>query len=135
MVDSFRICSSNHDTNQGTSSLSLFLLNSTPYGGGYYVRVGGTGGGAIQLAVGGTLTVDGVLSANGTVGNGDSYYGGPYWGGGGGAGGSLYLTVGALSGTGTITAAGANGYWPSYSGGGAGGRIALYLVSGRKRDK
>jgi hypothetical protein len=88
-------------------------------GGGYgYFSTAGSGGGAIRLAVSGTLQVDGVLSADG----GDSY---DYIHGGGGAGGSLYLTVGALRGSGAITANGGDSTGAG-GGGGAGGRIAIY---------
>ena len=64
-------------------------------GGGYNGASGGAGGGAIRLNVGGTLTVEGTLSANGLP---------AAWGqGGGGAGGSLWLTAGTLAGTGGIS--------------------------------
>ena len=73
---------------------------------------GGAGGGAIHITVGGTLTVDGQLAANGQNA-GD---------GGGGSGGSLLLNVGTLSGIGTLSANGADGY---HSGAGGGGRIVV----------
>jgi len=76
---------------------------------------GGAGGGAIRLVVGGTLTVDGPLSANGLGGAG------------GGSGGSVFVTAGTLSGSGRIAAVGgATG--DNSSGGGGGGRIALYCA-------
>ena len=77
---------------------------------------GGAGGGVIGLAVGGTLLVDGVISANGNNASGAS--------GGGGAGGSVFLSAGTLAGTGTIRADGGNS-GNSSSGGGGGGRLAL----------
>ncbi|MBM3883510.1 MAG: hypothetical protein FJ387_28035 [Verrucomicrobia bacterium] len=73
--------------------------------------VGGSGGGLIRLVVGGTLSVDGTLSANGTVPSVGS--------GGGGAGGSVYLTVGRLRGDGHILARGGDGE-AARGGGGAG---------------
>ena len=85
-------------------------------GGEGYLSSGGSGGGAVRLIVGGTLQVDGALSADGGAGY-DYIYGG------GGAGGSLYLTVGALRGSGAITA---NGGVSTGAGGGGGGRIAIY---------
>ena len=75
---------------------------------------GGAGGGIIRLNVGGVLTVEGQLTANGESRLAS-----------GGAGGSIYVTAGTLAGTGSVTAnGGAAGY--SLSGGGGGGRIALY---------
>lgn len=78
---------------------------------------GGAGGGAVRLTVGGKLTLDGTITADG--GHGTSH-------GGGGAGGSLHLDVGALAGTGRITADGGPYTSGSYGGGGGGGRVALY---------
>ncbi len=82
----------------------------TPFGGS-------EGGGAIRLNVGGTLTVDGQLSANGNMGLQDDS--------GGGSGGSIWVTAGALAGNGQLSADGGEGEL-SGGGGGAGGRIALY---------
>ena len=87
---------------------------------GYYGEgIGGYGGGAIRLVVGGILRVDGSLTANGGAGSGTS---------GGGSGGSIYVTVGTLAGTGTISADGGTGGSPgAYNGGGgSGGRTAVY---------
>jgi hypothetical protein len=88
-------------------------------GGGYVstFSIGGSGGGAIQLNVGGILQVDGRISANGGNGSGS--------GGGGGSGGSIWLTTGILIGSGSITVNGGNGA-DSIGGGGGGGRIAIY---------
>ncbi len=90
-------------------------------GGGYgYAgsHSGYSGGGAITLAVGGSLQVNGILSANG---DGGSY-------GGGGSGGTVNLNVGTLSGAGAILATG--GYVNGNGGGGGGGRIAVvYAVN------
>ncbi|MFO1477325.1 MAG: Ig-like domain-containing protein [Verrucomicrobiota bacterium] len=75
------------------------------------------GGGAIRLTLGGTLTVNGRLSANGNDGQQD--------GAGGGSGGSLWVTAAAISGNGLLSAAG--GFGESFGGGGGGGgRVALY---------
>ena len=75
------------------------------------------GGGAIQLTVTGTLTVDGRVSVNA-----DAVTGGYN---GGGAGGSVWLTASRLNGTGSITA---NGQLCGYflAGSGGGGRLAIY---------
>jgi hypothetical protein len=77
------------------------------------------GGGAIQLNVEGTLTIDGLVSVNADEGNC-----GNCWDGGG-SGGSVWLTAGRLKGGGTITANGQLATYP-LSGSGGGGRIAIY---------
>ncbi len=72
-----------------------------PGSGGYY----GTGGGVIRLTVGGEMTINGTLSANGD---------------GWSSGGSIYLSVAHLLGGGLIASDG--------SGRGGGGRIAVYYA-------
>lgn len=79
----------------------------------YYVA----GGGVIRLVAGGTLTVDGVICADGEA------YTKIYCSA---AGGSVWITAGRLAGTGVIRANGGD-VWGYYQGG-AGGRIALYLT-------
>jgi hypothetical protein len=74
------------------------------------------GGGAIELSVGGTFTINGRVSANGNAAI--------FPGAGGGAGGSVFLTVGALTGNGQISANGGAGHG-NLGGGGGGGRIAI----------
>ncbi len=83
--------------------------------------VGGRGGGALRLDVGGTLTINGTISANGENV--------PAWEAAGGSGGSLWLTCGTLAGNGVITAKGGTGH-PAYAGGGGGGRVAIYHGAG-----
>jgi hypothetical protein len=73
------------------------------------------------MTVGGTLTVNGQIQANGSPGSED-------WSSGGGSGGSIWLTVGTLSGTGGISANGGPSVG-AYGGGGAGGRIAIYQTN------
>lgn len=94
-------------------------------GGGNYgvaqTYIGGTGGGVINLTVGGTLTLDanGYIAANGA--GGQSYCGG-------GAGGSIWITTKNFAGNTSISANGGtagDNYW----GNGGGGRIALYYDS------
>ena len=84
-------------------------------GGNYWAPK--RGGGAIQLTVAGTLTVDGRVSANADAVTGSHD--------GGGAGGSVWLVASRLNGAGSITA---NGQVAGYSGSGSGGggRIAIY---------
>jgi hypothetical protein len=96
------------------------LLQPTDYGsagGNSIYGPGGAGGGAVRLTVGGTLTVNGTLTADGggAVNNNT----------GGGAGGSLWLNVGTLAGTSVISASGGDGE-DGDGGGGGGGRIAVY---------
>jgi hypothetical protein len=78
---------------------------------------GGSGGGAIRLAVSGTLTNNGTISANG----GDASSGA-------GAGGSVYAMTGKLAGSGVFTAngGGSGGRSGSDYRGGGGGRVAVY---------
>ena len=89
-----------------------------PFEGGS-LRVGGSGGGALRLAVAGTLQVDGRISARGLAGAGPST--------GGGSGGSIYLSVGTLTGSGAISANGGAGNY--LGGGGGGGRIAIIATT------
>ena len=82
---------------------------------------GGAGGGALKLTVARTLSLDGVISANGiSATNGIAQ-------GGGGSGGSLWLTAQTFTGAGQVTANGGMGALPF--GGGGGGRVALYMTS------
>ena len=62
--------------------------------GGQYQGTASAGGGAIQLTVSGTLTNNGVISANGGAVSGFV---------GGGSGGSIYATTATLAGSGTFT--------------------------------
>jgi hypothetical protein len=73
----------------------------------------------MQITVGRTLAVNGIISANGKPGTAS--------GSGGGAGGSLWLTAGTLSGSGKISADGGDGEPTGHGGGGGGGRIAVYF--------
>ncbi|MBI4655895.1 MAG: hypothetical protein HY746_04005 [Elusimicrobia bacterium] len=101
------------------------IINPMDFGSGGGARIdqnenkiypGGAGGGLIRLNVTGDLTVDGIIIANGVVG--DNYEGGA------GSGGSINIAGGALNGSGAIRANGNYGY--AYNGGGGGGRIAVY---------
>ncbi len=81
---------------------------------------GGTGGGAVRITVGGTLTVNGLISTGGKQGS-------SFDNSGGGSGGSIFLSTNILQGTGIVTAPGGNGY--DRGGGGGGGRVAFYAVT------
>ena len=106
----------------GGGAYDSFLTPTLPGSGGGngYATSGGFAGGIIQLTVGGTLRVDGALTAQGANPTSGGY-------GGGGAGGSITLVVDTLAGTGTISANGGNGSNPG--GGGGGGRIAVELTT------
>ncbi|HQL74510.1 MAG TPA: Ig-like domain-containing protein, partial [Phycisphaerae bacterium] len=78
--------------------------------------LGGDGGGAIRMTVGGHLQLDGEISADGQ--NGFSAEGG------GGSGGSIWLTVNSLGGLGSVSANG-GGANTTYAGGGGGGRVRI----------
>ena len=94
-------------------------LGSSGGGGdGSATRERSPGGGAVRLIVGGTLSVDGTLTANGV--------GAWYNNQGGAAGGSIWVTAAKLAGQGTVAANGGGGEWVD-GGSGSGGRIALYL--------
>jgi hypothetical protein len=77
----------------------------------------GSGGGAIQITVGGTLSIDGLIAADGA----DA----PGYRAGGGSGGSVWLTASRLAGTGDILSNGGQGN--ENGGGGGGGRIAVFF--------
>ncbi|MDE3067932.1 MAG: carboxypeptidase regulatory-like domain-containing protein [Verrucomicrobiota bacterium] len=98
------------------------ILAPTNFGSGGGVNAklpqGSAGGGAVQVTVGGTLSLSGAITANG----GDA----TEFAAGGGAGGSVYLTVGTLVGAGSISANGGAG-GEDLGGGGGGGRIAIYF--------
>ncbi|MCG3121720.1 MAG: hypothetical protein GIKADHBN_00090 [Phycisphaerales bacterium] len=95
------------------------LVNPVHLGSGggnssYYGSTGGAGGGAMRVSIGGTLTVDGSILADGVSGGSNT---------GGGSGGSLWITCDTLAGSGSITANGGAGN--SGGSGGGGGRIAV----------
>ena len=83
--------------------------------GGYASPAGAPGGGAIRLIVTGTLTNNGVVSANGAGAGGCS---------GGGSGGSIYASASTLAGAGVFQVNGGSG--SGCNAGGAGGRVAVY---------
>ena len=87
--------------------------------GGRNTGNGSDGGGAIILNISGTMTVNGAVSADGA----------PAAGAGSGSGGSVYITVGRLEGSSSISAnggsQGSNG--SGTGGGGGGGRVAIYF--------
>jgi hypothetical protein len=122
---------------RGGKSTSMNEVPGQPYGsvsapldpgsgGGSYAdnrpdlyAQGGSGGGAIRIEAGGTVTVNGTVTANGGAGTG-SY-------GAGGSGGSIYITCNTFGGTtnGILRVNGGNGLNNYLTGGGGGGRIAV----------
>jgi hypothetical protein len=90
-------------------------------GGGGLSSSGGAGGGAIKLIISHTLTINGIVSANGE----NSPEAGCQ--GGGGSGGSIWIETQTITGSGTISANGGEG--GNFGGGGAGGRIAIYYTN------
>ncbi len=108
---------SNYQQPGGGAYDSILMPTEWGSGGG---SAGGSGGGAMLLQVDGILQVEGTLTADGLAAPNPQY--------GAGAGGSLWITVGNLSGTGSITARGGQGGVAQGGGGGGGGRIALYYM-------
>ncbi len=90
------------------------------FGSGPAYAGGSQGGGAIRLNVGGVMTIDGSLSANGSAALQD--------GSGGGSGGSIWAAARTVRGGGFITADGGAGELFG-GGGGGGGRIAVYYLT------
>ena len=107
----------------GHGGTTFGLYNGQPslgYGGGNGLlgpsAPGGAGGGLIQINSGGSVILNGVVTANGANGTNDQS--------GGGSGGGIFITANVLSGTGAISVNGGAGE-PAYAGGGGGGRISL----------
>lgn len=90
-----------------------------------YAQSGGlAAGGAFMLEVGGTLYLDGTISADGGNPRGND---GTYDKSSAGAGGTINITAGSLVGKGSLSADGGCERW-SYAGGAGGGRIAVCLT-------
>ena len=103
-------------------------------GGGYGYGITGNGGGVIYIDAGGTLRVDGTVSANGATSVDESQY--VAWNASG-AGGSVCLRGRSMSGSGTVSADGGAGRQTQYtdgngtptlgvSGSGGGGRVSIW---------
>jgi len=101
----------------GTYGSSNAPVDSGSSGGGWSTSAssfGGVGGGLVRIAVSGTVTMDGTISANGSAGTG------------GGSGGGIYMTCKALAGGGGVLMAnGGGGTGASNGSGGGGGRISV----------
>ena len=105
----------------GTNAFDSVLNPSMPGGSRYR---GFRAGGVFRLMVGGELALNGIISSDGTGARGstDTTDGQPA-----GAAGTLNLSLGSLSGTGSITAQGGCGRY-NYAGGAGGGRVAVRLT-------
>ena len=105
----------------GTNAFDSVLNPSMPGGSRYR---GFRAGGVFRLTVGGELALNGTISSDGSGarGNADTTdnQAAP-------AGGTLNLSLGSLSGTGSITAQGGCGKF-NYAGGAGGGRVAVRLT-------
>lgn len=105
-----------NNTGTGGSSYGSATAPDNLGSGGAYGKFlgvgsnGGTAGAAIRLISGGTFTINGTVSANGSNSNS-----------GGGSGGTISLRADTFTGSGSITANGGNG--GTNGGGGGGGRI------------
>ena len=100
--------SATQPTTLGSGAYALGASTGAPTTSNYF------GGGAIQLKVANSLTINGTLSANGSIKAGF----------GGSAGGSIWIDAGTLAGNGLIQANGGVVVGQQYGGGG--GRIAVY---------
>ncbi|MBI3987654.1 MAG: hypothetical protein HY343_12075, partial [Lentisphaerae bacterium] len=102
---------------------SLYGATNAPVypgsGGGGNVANGGAGGGAVFIVAGGTVTVEGNISANGQGTAGTAA--------GAGSGGSIYITTRVMAGNGTVSAQG--GMATVNAGSGGGGRVAVVYDS------
>jgi len=88
----------------------------THFGSGGGITAGTPGGGVVSIEVTGTLTVNGLITANSAT----------YWHGeGSGSGGSILLKSFEIEGSGSMTADGSSTSTGN-TGGGGGGRIAIY---------
>ena len=105
----------------GTNAFDSVLNPSMPGGSRYR---GFRAGGVFRLTVGGELALNGTISSDGSGarGNADTTdnQAAP-------AGGTLNLSLGSISGTGSITAQGGCGKY-NYAGGAGGGRVAVRLT-------
>jgi len=101
----------------GTNAVYDDYADPDDWGAGGAVGGGSNPGGGLVRIAAATMTLDGVVTADGD-GAIDS-------GRGGGAGGGIRIDAGTLSGTGSIRAAGGAS---KVAGGGGGGRVAVYAV-------
>ncbi|OGV61665.1 MAG: hypothetical protein A2498_06115 [Lentisphaerae bacterium RIFOXYC12_FULL_60_16] len=112
------------DGNSGLGGVTNDSINAPVISGsGGGGNGAGHGGGMVRIQASGTVTMDGVVTADGGTGS-------PH--GGGGSGGAIFISCRAFGGntTGTMKANGGNATWHSsiqYGGGAGGGRIAVAI--------
>ena len=104
-----------------------------------YAAAGGDGGGFVAIFSATSISVSGVLTADGSDGGDASSSGAEVGGGGAGSGGSIYLAAPTLSLTGLVTSEGGSGgasqwhegtaYGSAYGGAGGDGRVRLDYTS------
>lgn len=104
--------------------VTLGGAGATSGGGG----IGGNGGGAIKVVATGTVTINGLITANGVAGTKSADN---QTAGGGGAGGSIWVEAGTLAGSGQVQAkgGGSDNTTSYFGGGGGGGRVALICTT------
>ncbi len=90
--------------------------------GGNPWRGGGNGGGLIWVQSDHIIRLDGTMTANGQIGQGDSATGG-------GSGGGIYLRCRRFEGSGILRANGGSGHGGTTGTSGGGGRIAVWRTS------
>jgi len=90
--------------------------------GGNPWRAGGYGGGLIWVEAADRIVLDGTMTANGQIGQGDSATGG-------GSGGGIYLRCRRFEGSGILRANGGSGHGGTTGTSGGGGRIAVWRTS------
>lgn len=116
----------------GESYGSMYYPENLGSGGGEDTASGtadgATGGGNVKLSIGsgGTITLNGTITADGGTYVNNNHDGG------GGAGGGVWIdaATNTVAGTGTITANGSACEPDQGCGGGGGGRIAIYYTTG-----
>ena len=134
IIHSYDICRScippgSHGGRGGTVSGSFLVASQAPAygsttwpltagsgGGSSSDGSGGSGGGLILITATTSITIDGVITCDGTDGTGNS---------GGGAGGAISMGTLHFQGTGRVSARGGNAGFTGQGGGGGGGRITI----------
>ena len=104
-------------SSSGTGYGSLFRPIDFGSGGGNGAGVGGQGGGALHLAIGSDIFIDGTVSVKGGSAFGINA--------GGGSGGSVLITCLNITGHGLVDISGGNA--TGIGGGGSGGRIGIHV--------
>ncbi len=112
----------------GSSNAPALPGSGGGYGYGRTYELSGRGGGLIAIEARGSMTIDGVVTANGEPWGSQTVYNTR----GGGSGGGIHLRCDKLlgSGAGVIRANGGGGSSGGSDGAGGGGRVAIWRVEG-----